>query len=72
MTIGNIERLLIFLFALVGSYAAIGWVVAAKGVVRAVEWKDRALVEYFLVGTLASAGLAVAVGIGIRALAGST
>lgn len=71
VTIGNIERLLIFSFALVGSHAAIGLVVAAKGVVRAVEWRDRAHVEYFLIGTLASAGLAVAVGIGIRALISS-
>lgn len=68
VTIGNIERLLIFLLALVGSYGAIGLVVAAKGVVRAVEWKDRTFVEYFLIGTLASAALAVTVGIGIRAL----
>lgn len=66
VTIGNIERLLIYLFALAGSPAAIGLVLAAKGVVRAVEWRDRALVEYFLIGTLASAGLAAAVGVGVR------
>lgn len=65
VTIGNIERLLIYLFALTGSHAAIGLVLAAKGVVRAVEWQDRALVEYFLIGTLASAGLAALVGIGL-------
>lgn len=65
VTIGNIERLLIYLFALTGSHAAIGLVLAAKGVVRAVEWQDRALVEYFLIGTLASAGLAALVGIWI-------
>lgn len=72
MTIGNIERLLILLFTLVGSYAAVGLVVAAKGIVRAVEWKDRAHVEYFLVGTLASTSLAVAVGIAMRALLSGT
>lgn len=66
VTIGNIERLLIYLFALAGSHAAIGLVIAAKGIVRAVEWEDRALVEYFLIGTLASAGLAAAIGIGVR------
>lgn len=66
VTIGNIERLLIYLFALTGSYAAIGLVIAAKGVVRAVEWRDRALVEYFLIGTLVSAGLAAVLGTGLR------
>lgn len=71
VTIGNIERLLIYLFALADSHAAIGLVIAAKGVVRAVEWKDRALVEYFLIGTLASAGLAAVVGIGLRWLLGA-
>lgn len=53
-----------------GSHAAIGLVLAAKGVVRAVEWQDRALVEYFLIGTLASAGLAALVGIGIGTVLG--
>ncbi len=66
ITIGNIERLLIYVFALIGSYAAIGLVLTAKGVVRAVEWKDRPTVEYFLIGTLASAGLATVVGIVVR------
>lgn len=66
VTIGNIERLLIYLFALAGSHAAIGLVLAAKGVVRAVEWEDRTLVEYFLIGTLASAGLAAALGMAVR------
>lgn len=70
VTIGNIERLLIYLFALTGSHAAIGLVLAAKGVVRAVEWQDRALVEYFLIGTLASAGLAALVGIGLGTVLG--
>lgn len=71
MTIGNIERLLIYLFALAGSHAAIGLVLAAKGVVRAVEWDDRSLVEYFLIGTLASAGLAALIGMGVRRLLGN-
>lgn len=72
VTIGNIERLLIYLFALAGSHAAIGLVLAAKGVVRAVEWDDRSLVEYFLIGTLASAGLAAVIGMGTRWLLGIT
>lgn len=71
VTIGNIERLLIYLFALAGSHAAIGLVLAAKGVVRAVEWDDRSLVEYFLIGTLASAGLAAVIGMGMRWMLGN-
>lgn len=68
-TIGNLERLLVLVFGLVAQYGALGFVLAAKGLVRAAEWKDRESVEYFLVGTLASTGLALVIGLAVRALA---
>ena len=72
--IGPLERLLVFGLAAAGRFAAIGGVLAAKGVVRFPELsrsvrkrkagdppsKDP---EYFLIGTLASWGLALVVSV---------
>lgn len=68
LTIGNLERLLIFTFVMVDSWAAVGFVVAAKGLVRAVDWEGRESVEYFLIGTFASTALAVVTGLLVRGL----
>lgn len=64
--IGIVERLLLTLLAMVGSYPAIGFLVAAKGLVRAKEFEDRNYAEYFLVGTLVSTALALATGTLLR------
>lgn len=64
--IGNMERVVVALLAAVGSYPAIGFLVAAKGLVRSKEFEDRDYAEYFLVGTLASTTLALAVGTALR------
>lgn len=69
LTIGNLERLLVFALAVAGAYGALALVVAAKGLVRALEWRNREMLEYFLVGTLASVTLAVFTGIGVGWLA---
>lgn len=69
LTIGNLERLLVFALAVVGAYGALALVVAAKGLVRALEWRSREMLEYFLVGTLASVTLALFVGLGVGLLA---
>lgn len=66
LTIGNLERFLIFVFVLLHSFAAVGFVLAAKGLVRAVDWEGREGVEYFLVGTFASTALALVVGLLVR------
>jgi len=66
-TIGNLEQFLVFALAVGGQFGALGLVVAAKGLVRAAEWRDRTLLEYFLVGTLASVTLALVVGLLVRA-----
>ena len=59
--IGQLERALIFLFVMTGQSAGIGFLVAAKSILRFGEAKDdQKLAEYVLVGTLLSFGLAVA------------
>lgn len=67
LTIGNLERFLVFVFVFLNSFAAVGFVLAAKGLVRAVDWEGRESVEYFLVGTFASMSLALVVGLLVRA-----
>lgn len=68
--IGKCERTLIFLFLLTGHEAVIGFVIAAKALMRLPEARDRgsrASSEYYLVGTLVSVSWAVACGLMLRA-----
>jgi hypothetical protein len=58
--IGRLERALIFAFILVGEPTGIGFLVAAKSVLRFEEAKQQQVAEYVLIGTLWSFGLAVA------------
>lgn len=73
--IGYLERLLILTFTLVGSYEAVGFVLAAKSIFRFGELnksKDRSMTEYVLIGSLVSVvittlvGTLLALGIGTR------
>src|SRR5690606_9880688 len=64
--IGELERALLLLFALDGSYAAAGFLVAAKSFVRARETADPKFAEYVVIGTLASFLFAAAVAAGTR------
>ena len=69
--IGIIERILVFTFVLIGQYAAVGFLMAAKSVLRfgdLRESKDKGHTEYVLIGTLLSFGLALITGILLRAL----
>jgi hypothetical protein len=69
-TIGVLERILIVIFVLTGSEAAIGFVVAAKTLARFRLLDDRDFAEYYLLGTLASVSVAIVTGlIGRAALA---
>jgi hypothetical protein len=64
--IGVLERLFIFLFILLGQWAAIGFLITAKSVFRFGDLsraKDRKLTEYVLIGTLLSFLIAIAVGL---------
>ncbi len=60
--IGMLERGLIFLLVLTGQSASIGFLIAAKSVLRfGAVGDDRAISEYVIIGTLASFGWAIAV-----------
>lgn len=59
--IGLLERIFVFLFVLLNQYAAIGFILAAKGVARFKDFESRTFAEYVLIGTLLSALLAMGV-----------
>lgn len=58
--IGQLERLLILILILVGQPLGIGFLVAAKSILRFEESKDRLVAEYVIIGTLLSFTLAIA------------
>lgn len=64
--IGMLERLLIFGFIILQQWQAIGWLIAAKSILRFSDLsraKDRKLTEYVLIGTLLSFTLAIIIGL---------
>ncbi len=60
--IGNVERMLTLVFVMLGQYEAIGFLLAAKSLLRFRE-TDTVKSEYVLVGTLLSFGMAILVGV---------
>ncbi|WP_460275464.1 DUF3307 domain-containing protein [Celeribacter sp. ULVN23_4] len=72
--IGTLERILIYILTLSGMTAGIGFLVAAKSILRfgtvrdAGPTEDRKTSEYIIIGTLASFGWAIAVSLGVIAL----
>jgi len=64
--IGYLERILIIVLVVEGSYEGLGFLVAAKGLVRAREFEEREQAEYFLFGTLLSVVCGLVIGLGIR------
>jgi len=58
--IGQLERALIFLFIFLGQPAGIGFLVAAKSILRFEEAKKQKMGEYVLIGTLLSFSLGIA------------
>ena len=70
-TIGILERLLIVVFVLAGTDAAIGFVVAAKTLARFRLLDDRDFAEYYLLGTLGSVSVAIVTGLVGRAALGA-
>lgn len=64
--IGNLERILVFVFIISGHWEAVGFLLAAKSIFRFGDLKsgeDRRLTEYVLIGTLLSFGIAILIGI---------
>jgi uncharacterized protein DUF3307 len=71
--IGMLERALIFVFVVAGHAAAIGFLIAAKSILRFGEVKDpqnRMEAEYIIIGTLLSFLLGSAASFGCRYLLG--
>lgn len=60
--IGYLERIIIMILIYKGAYSAIGFVVAAKSLVRFKNLDQREWAEYFLVGTLISTLLGLLLG----------
>lgn len=65
--IGGIERLIMATMVAAGAFGALTFLIGAKGLIRSKRLEDPAFGEYFLIGTLASAALAIAVGLMVRA-----
>ncbi|WMN59854.1 DUF3307 domain-containing protein [Pseudoalteromonas xiamenensis] len=69
--IGFLERFLILTFILVDSYAAVGFILAAKSVFRfgdLTQAKDKRLTEYVMLGTLLSTAVTLAIGVITKSL----
>lgn len=67
--IGGLERALLFVVVVAGSYEALGFVMAAKGLIRSRDLEvNRDLTEYFLIGSLASVAVALGTGIAARSV----
>jgi hypothetical protein len=68
-TVGQMERLLVFVFVLAGQPGAVGFVVAAKSVFRIgalTNRDDRDHAEYIMIGTLRSFAYALVVAFATR------
>lgn len=65
--IGNLERILTLAFVCVGHWEAVGFIIAAKSLLRFKD-TDTAKTEYVLAGTFLSFGIAVLAGIGVKEL----
>ena len=63
--IGDVERMLTLVFVMLGQYEAIGFLLAAKSLLRFRE-TDTVKSEYVLVGTLLSFGIAILVGVIVK------
>ena len=66
--IGNLERLLLIVIVVAGSYPSLGFLAAAKGLIRSKDLENRDWAEYFLVGSLTSVLVAIAAGLLIQRL----
>ena len=61
--IGNLEPILTLAMVAEHSYAAIAFLMAAKGLIRSKDLESRDWAEYFLLGTLASIAISLVGGI---------
>jgi hypothetical protein len=69
--IGILERLMVFVFILLGKWEGVGFLLAAKSVFRfgdLKEARDMKLTEYILIGTLLSFGMAILIALTTSAI----
>ena len=66
--IGNLERILTLTFVMIGQYEAVGFIIAAKSLLRFKD-TDTAKTEYVLAGTFLSFGVATICGLVVNELA---
>jgi len=66
--IGILERMILLILVILGQWAGIGFILAAKSLARFRELDSRPFAEYYLVGTLTSLLVAVATGLVVVAL----
>jgi len=67
--IGALERLLIIILAMQGSFEALAFIVGAKSLIRYKRLSENeAFAEYFLVGTMASVLIGILLGLSLKAI----
>jgi hypothetical protein len=66
--IGAVERPIMAAMVAGGGFSALTFLIAAKGLVRSKKFEDPDFAEYFLIGTLSSAALAIACGLLLPAI----
>ncbi len=69
--IGVFERFLVFVFIIIGQYAAIGFLIGAKSVLRITKDNDknsRKKSEYVLIGTMLNFTVAILVGLLVKSM----
>src|SRR5229473_8225635 len=66
--IGAVERLIMAAMVAGGAFSPLTFLIGAKGLVRSKKFEDPDFAEYFLIGTLSSAALAIACGLLLRAV----
>lgn len=65
--IGSLERILVITFVLIGQFSAIGFLIAAKSILRFKE-ADAPKTEYVWIGTMLSFGVAIGAGLFLMAV----
>ena len=69
--IGLLERTMIFILVIIDQFAGIGFLVAAKSILRFGASQDRKTGEYVIIGTLVSFAWALTIAVATRAVLGS-
>ncbi len=68
--IGVLERLIALTFVFTGSYAALGFAIAAKSIARFKELEDKQFAEYYILGTSVSLLVALFAGLAVKVVFG--